>query len=432
MPKRAFFQTNVFMQGVLSVLGVNMKLWTKILIGITLGGATGLILGENASYLRPVGTLFLNMINMIIVPLILASTTVGITSIHDPKKLSRVGGKTVLVYVITTFFALLTALGMAYLFQNGQGLHLQAEAVNMATTSSIGEILVSIVPSNPVAALVKGNILQIIVFALFLGVAINFAGEKGKPLLHVLESLADVMYRLTSIVMEFSPIGVFALMAWVTGSFGLTLVGPLLQFLGVYYLACLVQFMVVYGIMIRGLSKLELKPFLKGMGDAIMMAFSTGSSAATLPVAMHCVQENLGVSKNIAGFVLPLGLTMNMNGTAIFQVMSAVFIANAYGISLDAYAYFTLALTASLSALGTAGVPGGGFIMLSAVLTSVGLPLEGLAIIAGIDRLRDMATTVLNILGDSAVTVYIAKQEGEFDERRYYHPELVELQSDAS
>jgi dicarboxylate/amino acid:cation (Na+ or H+) symporter, DAACS family len=406
-----------------------MKLWAKILIGIILGGATGLILGENAIYIRPIGTLFLNMINMIIVPLILASTTVGITSIHDPKKLGRVGGKTILVYIITTFFALLTGLILAYLVQPGSGLGLIAEAVNVPRTSSIGEILISMVPSNPMAALVHGNILQIIVFALFLGIAINFSGEKGKPLLQFFESLADVMYRLTSIVMEFSPIGVFALMAWMTGSFGLTLVKPLLQFLGLYYLACLIQFFVVYGTMIRGLSKLKLGPFIKGMGDAIMMAFSTGSSAATLPVAMHCVQENLGVSKNISGFVLPLGLTMNMNGTAIFQVMSAVFVANAYGIHLDTYAYLTLAFTASLSALGTAGVPGGGFIMLSAVLTSVGLPLEGLAIIAGIDRLRDMATTVLNILGDSAVTVFIAKQEGELDEHRYYHPELIELGS---
>lgn len=405
-----------------------MKLWAKILIGIILGGITGLILGENASYLKPIGDLFLNMINMIIVPLILASTAVGITSIHDPQKLGRIGGKTILVYITTTFFALLTGLTLAYVFQPGNGLGLQAEAVE-AHTPSIGNILVSLVPKNPVAALVNGNILQIIVFALFLGIAINFSGEKGKPFLRLLESVADVMYRLTSIVMEFSPIGVFALMAWVTGTFGLTLVGPLLKFLGLYYLACFIQLMVVYGAMIRGLAKLQLKPFFKGMGDAIMMAFSTGSSAATLPVAMHCVQENLGVSKNIAGFVLPLGLTMNMNGTAIFQVMSAIFVANAYGIHLESYAYITLALTAALSALGTAGVPGGGFIMLSAVLSSVGLPLEGLAIIAGIDRLRDMVTTMLNILGDAAVTVYIAKQEGELDEHRYYHPELVELSS---
>jgi len=409
-----------------------MKLWAKILIGIILGGATGLILGENAIYLKPIGTLFLNMINMIIVPLILASTAVGITSIHDPKKLGRVGGKTILVYIITTFFALLTGLAIAYLFQTGEGLSLQAkETIVQPQTSSIGEILISLVPKNPVAALVNGNILQIMVFAIFLGIAINFSGEKGKPLLHLLESVADVMYRLTSIIMEFSPIGVFALMAWVTGTFGFTLVGPLLKFLTTYYVACLIQLFVVYGFMIKGIAKLKLTPFFKGMSDAIMMAFSTGSSAATLPVAMHCVQENLGVSKNIAGFVLPLGLTMNMNGTAIFQVMSAIFVANAYGIQLDAYAYITLSLAAALSALGTAGVPGGGFIMLSAVLVSVGLPLDGLAIIAGIDRLRDMMTTVLNILGDSAVTVLIAKQEGEIDEHRYNNPELIELQTGA-
>jgi dicarboxylate/amino acid:cation (Na+ or H+) symporter, DAACS family len=405
-----------------------MKLWVKIFISLILGAITGLILGEKAIYLKPLGTLFLNLISMIIVLLILSSMAVGITSLHDPKKLGRVGGKAIGIYLLTTLIAIIMALILANVFQVGQGLALKAAEITPVETPSISDIILSIVPSNPIAAMVNGNILQIIVFAVFLGIAINFSGPKGKPLLHFLESLADVMYRLTSLIMEFSPIGVFGLTAWMTGTFGLTLLMPLMKFLGVYYLACLFQLMVVYGGLLKGIGRLQLWPFFRGMGDAIMMAFSTCSSAATLPVAMHCAQENLGVSKNISGFVLPLGITMNMNGGAIYQAMGAIFVANAYGIPLDLSSYVTLILTTIFSAIGTAGIPGGGFIMLSAVLNSVGLPLEGLAILAGIDRLRDMMTTVLNILGDAAVTVFISKQEGELNERQYYHTELVEFE----
>ena len=407
-----------------------MKLWIKIFIGLILGVITGLILGEKAIYLKPLGTIFLNLINMIIVLLILASMTVGVTSIHDPKKLGRVGGKTIGIYFATTIFAIIVGLLLANIFSLGEGLGLKAEALALPKAQSISEIILSIIPSNPIVSMVNGNILQIIVFAVFLGVAINFSGPKGKPLLHFFESLADVMYRLTSLIMEFSPIGVFGIMAWVAGTFGLALILPLLKFLGAYYLVCLFQLFFVYGTLLKGVGRLQLRPFFKGMGDAIIMAFSTCSSAATLPVAMHCAQENLGVSKNISSFVLPLGISLNMNGGAIFQAMSAVFVAKAYGIPLDVNSYITLILTTTFSAIGTAGIPGGGLIMLSAVLTSVGLPLEGVAMLAGIDRLRDMMTTVLNILGDAAVTVLIAKQEGELDERKYYHSEVVEFQGE--
>ncbi|MDP1881233.1 MAG: dicarboxylate/amino acid:cation symporter [Parachlamydiaceae bacterium] len=404
-----------------------MKLWVKIFIAMVLGVITGLILGENSVYLKPLGTLFLNLINMIIVLLIFSSMAVGITGIHDPQKLGRLGGKTIGIYFLTTQVAILLGLFAATLFNVGSALHLTATGVNNSPALSFSDILLSIIPSNPIAAMVNGNILQVIVFSVFLGLAINFSGSKGKPLRDALQSLSDVMYRLTSLVMEFSPIGVFGIMAWVAGTFGINLLLPLFKFLGVYYGVCCLHFLIVYVTLLKGIAGLQIKPFLKGSRDAIMMALSTCSSAATLPVAMHCAQENLGVSKNISGFVLPLGITLNMNGTAIFQAMSAVFVAQAYGISLDLPNYITLILTATLSAIGTAGVPGGGFIMLSAVLSSVGLPLEGLALLAGIDRLREMMTTALNIVGDTAVSVFMAKQEGELDENRYYHSELVEF-----
>lgn len=406
-----------------------MKLWVKILIALILGIGTGIILGPRAEYLKPIGTIFLNLISMIIVPLVLASMTIGITSIHDPQKLGRVGLKTLALYLMTTLIAIVIGISFAKFFGTGQGLELAStvKEIKNIETPTLSEIFLSVIPKNPFLSLVEGNILQIIVFSIFLGISINFAGEKGKPLLEVLESLADVMYRLTSIVMEFSPIGVFAIMAWVSGSFGTKVLVPLTQFVATYYFACLVHVLVVFcGLL--WFSGLNPWPFFRGMGDAIMMAFSTSSSSATLPVSMHCVQKNLGVSKNITNFVLPLGSTVNMNGAAIFQGMSAIFVAQAYGIELDWYSLVTLVVTATLSAIGAAGIPGTGFIMLSAVFTSVGLPPEGLTLLAGIDRIREMASTVLNVLGDAVCAVYVARQEGELDERQYYHEDLVELE----
>lgn len=405
-----------------------MKLWVKILIGLFLGVIVGIILQENAVALRPIGTLFLNMVNMIIVLMILSSMIVGITSIHDPARLGKLGIKTVLVYVTTTLIAISIALIFAKLTSFGKALSLSQSMLLSEEPLSIGQILISIVPSNPIAAMAKGEILQVIVFAVFLGIAINLSKEKGKCLLDFFRSLSDVMYRFTTLVMSFSPIGVFALTAVVVGTFGLKLIFPLIKFLGAYYFACGVHFFLCYGSLLRIFSGLKLIPFFKGMTDAIVIAFSTCSSVATLPVALHCAQENLGASKSISNFVLPLGLTMNMNGGAIYQAMGALFIADAYGIVLPFQGYVTLVLMTIFSAIGTAGIPGGGFIMLSAVLTSVGLPLEGLALLAGIDRLRDMMTTVLNILGDAAVTVFIAKSEKELDEKKYYDNQIAEFE----
>ena len=406
-----------------------MKLWVKILIALALGVATGLIFGEKAAILQPIGDIFLSLISMIIVLLVLSSMTVGITSIHDPKKLGRVGLKSILLYLVTTGIAISIGLVFATIFEPGANVHLvRVTEIVLKEAPSLGDTLLDIIPKNPIDSLAKGNVLQIIVFAVFLGLAINFAGEKGRPVHEFLESLADVMYRLTSIVMEFSPFGVFAIMASVSGSFGFDALYGLLKFLVVFYAASLVHVMVVFCFILWGMARLHPWPFFRGMGDAIAMAFSTSSSSATLPVSMHCIQENLGVSKNISNFVLPLGSTINMNGAGIFQGMAVLFIAQAYGIELGWYNLVTIVVTATLSAVGAAGVPGSGFLMLSVVFASVGLPIEGLLLLAGIDRIREMGSTVLNVLGDSVCAVYIAKNEGELDERQYYHEELVELE----
>lgn len=408
-----------------------MKLWVKILISIILGISTGIILGPKAEYFKPVGDIFLNLINMIIVLLVLSSMTVGIASIQDPKKLGRVGLKTFAVYLSTTVISIVLGILFAKLLNLGGGLDLQVvsdQVINVRTeTKSIGEILRSIIPSNPVAALAEGNILQIIVFSVLLSVAINFSGDKGKPVLDFLESLAEVMYSLTSIVMEFSPIGVFAIMAWVAGSFGSEVLVSLIKFLMTYYMACFVHLFVVFCGILWAI-KLNPWPFFKGMRDAIMVAFSTCSSSAALPVSMHCVQKNLGVSKNITNFVLPLGSTINMNGAALFQGMSVIFVAHAYGISLDLTSLLTIVVMGTLSSVGAAGIPGSGFIMLSMVFISVGLPVEGVGLLAGIDRLREMASASVNVLGDAVCAVYVAKQEGELNERQYNNEVLVKLE----
>ncbi len=407
-----------------------MKLWVKILIGLFAGVVAGAILGPNAVVLKPVGQIFLNLISMIVPLLVLSSMTVGITGIHDPKKLGRIGFRSMAVFLITTMIAIGFGLFFAKLFAPGEGMLLQsASEIKINTDMTLGKLFMSIVPTNPVAALGSSNVLQIILFAGFLGTAINFAGAKGKPLLGIIESLADVMYKMTGLIMELSPIGVFAIMAWVAGSFGLAIFLPLVKFLLAYYTAALVHLVLIFVGMLYFMVRVNPIPFFKGMRDAIVMAFSTCSSSASLQISMHCVQENLGVSKNITRFVMPLGTTVNMNGAAIFQGMSAVFVAQAYGISLDNTQLLTIVITGTLAAIGAPGVPGAGIIMSSIVFTSVGLPIEGIAILAGIDRLREMVSTVLNILGDAVTAVYIAQVEGELDEKRYYQGELVAYQS---
>lgn len=413
-----------------------MKLWMKILIALVLGVFVGGLIHHYVGPDTPIlmmfkttGDIFLRLISMIIVLLVLSSMTLGITSIHDPQKLGRVGGKTLLLYLSTTIMAILIGYGFAMVFKPGVGMDLVAPTQKVIeATPSIWEIILSIIPNNPVVSLVEGNILQIIVFSLFLGIAINFAGDKGKPLRNLLESVADVMYRMTSIIMEFSPIGVFAIMTYVIGTFGLAPLWNLSQFLFAYYAACLFHVLVVFCSLLWFVGGLHPWPFFLGMRDAIMMAFSTSSSSATLPVSMHCVKENLGVTKNITSFVMPLGSTVNMNGAAIFQGMAAIFIAQVYNIELEWYNILTLVITATFSAIGAAGIPGSGFIMLTVTFTSVGIPIEGLALLAGIDRIREMGSTVLNILGDAVCAVVIAKQEGELDERQYYHEKLVEIE----
>lgn len=410
-----------------------MKLWMKILIGMFLGLIAGALLGPKGELLKPVGDVFLNMIGMLIIPLIFSSMAVGITSIRDTKKLGRVGAKALLLYLTTTAIAITIGLFFAFLFKPGLNMGLEgfgqvSQSVSRETTS-FTQLIFNIVPSNAFEAFASGNILQVIVFAVFVGLAIQFTKKKAEPLLNFLESVSEVMYSLTNIVMKFAPIGVFAIMASIAGKFGFQVLLPLAKLLGTIYVAAFIQFFVLFSIILVFFCRLNPIPFFKGMVEAIVVAFSTSSSSAAVPVTLHCVVHNLGVSKNIARFVIPLGSTINMNGTAIFQGIASVFIAQMYGIDLSLQSIIIIVVTATLSAIGAAGIPGAGFLILSMVLKSVGLPLEGLAIIFAIDRLRDMVGTVVNIVGDAVVAVYVAKSEGELNIRQYENPKIMALEN---
>lgn len=400
----------------------SMPLWKKIFIMLIAGMITGVLVGEDiaTTWLKPVGTLFINLIKMLIVPLIFSSLVVGLTSMDDIKKMGRIGAKTFAIYLCTTAIAIMIGLTIGTILQPGAGVELASAAVIEAKQApSFVETLINIVPKNPAAAFSSANVLQIIFFAIMLGIAINMAGEKGKPVARFFDSFAEVMYRLTDIVIAFAPYGVFGLMAWVAGKYGLDVLLPLGKIIAGVYLGAIVHSVVILGGAILIFAKLSPLRFFKGIASAQAVAFTTTSSSGTLPVTLECVQQNLGVSKPISSFVLPLGATINMDGTALYQGVAALFIAQAYGIDLTTGNYITIILTSTLASIGSAGVPGAGLIMLTLVLTSVGLPLDGIALIAGIDRILDMARTTVNVTGDAMVSVLMAKSEGELDEEIY-------------
>ncbi|QIZ77510.1 dicarboxylate/amino acid:cation symporter [Ferrimonas lipolytica] len=393
-----------------------VPLWLKILIGMILGMATGAMLGENAQYLKPIGTLFVNTIKMLIVPLVFCSLIVGITSMQDTHKMGRIGLKSFLFYLATTAVAITIGLTLGALLQPGAGLSLPTSELvaNSKEAPSFIDTLVAIVPTNPVAALADGKILQVIVFAVALGVSLVLIGERGKPAAAFFESMAEAMFKLTDLVMRLAPYGVFALMAWVAGSYGLSVLLPLIKVIFAVYLGCALHIFGFYGTLLALVARMNPLQFFKKISEAMAVAYTTSSSAGTLPASMKCAGA-IGVNKRISSFVLPLGTTINMDGTALYQGVCALFVAQAFGIDLTLSQYLTIIATATLASIGTAGVPGAGLVMLTLVLTTVGLPLEGVALVAGIDRVLDMARTVVNVSGDLVATTIVAKSEGEMN-----------------
>ena len=411
--------------------GTPMELWKKILIGMILGIVVGTIMGPNAEILKPLGTLFINAIKMLIVPLVFFSLIVGITSMQDTKKMGRIGVKAIILYLGTTAVAISIGLGLAAILTPGEGLNMTASSLHSVSKEAppLVQTLLNMIPKNPVGALAAGNILQIIVFAVGLGVSLALIGKKADPAIKLFESLAEAMYKLTELVMKLAPYGVFGLMAWVSGKYGYEVLLPLIKVIAVVFLGSILHVTIFYTGLISFLGRLNPVRYLKALTNPAAVAFTTTSSSGSLPATIKAAREEMGVSKGVASFVLPLGATINMDGTALYQGVCALFIAQAFGIDLAASDYITIILTATLASVGTAGVPGAGLIMLSLVLTTVGLPIEGLAIIAGIDRILDMARTTVNICGDMMVSVLVAKSEDELDQDIYNSKTSVTIES---
>jgi Na+/H+-dicarboxylate symporter len=342
--------------------------------------------------------------------------------------MGRVGLKTFCIYLATTAISITIGLTIGTLLEPGKGVSLNASSSISQTkeTPSFVETLLNTVPENPVSALSEGNVLQIIVFAIILGISLVLSGKPGEPVIKVVNGIAEAMYKMTAMVMELAPYGVFALMATVAAEYGLEIILPLVKVLFGVYLGCIIHALITLGGSVTLIARLNPVSFFKGIVDALAVAYTTASSSGTLPITIRCARQNLGVSNSISSFVLPLGATINMDGTAMYQGVAALFIAQAYGIDLTFGHYVTIILTSTLASIGSAGVPGAGLIMLTLVLNSVGLPIEGIAIIAGIDRILDMARTTVNVVGDCAVTLLVAKSEGELDEKIYNNPRNLE------
>ncbi len=398
------------------------QLTRKIIIALILGVIVGLgfnLLAPNlfevvdAYVLHPLGTLFLKSIMMLVVPLVLFSIILGTAGISDPKKLGRIGGKTIAFYLLTTAIALVIGLSMAYIIQPGAGGGFETTQADFEARQAppIVETLLNIIPTNPIDAMAKGAMLQIIAFAVLIGFALARLGEKTKGILQLVEHGNEVMMYLVRLVMVLAPYGAFALIASAIGKLGLTALQAMVLYMIAVVGALFVHAIVTYGSAIAFLAKRNPIEFFKEFAPAMVVAFSTSSSSATLPVSMRTAQENLKVSKSVSSFVQPLGATINMDGTAIMQAVATVFIAQVYLIDLTFADLLTVILTATLASIGTAGVPGVGLIMLTMVLTSVGLPVEGIALVLAVDRILDMTRTAVNITGDAACAVVISSSE---------------------
>ncbi len=398
-----------------------LKLWQQIFLGMILGALAGFSFGENTSYLKPLGDIFINMIKMIVVPLIFFSISSAITSMEQSNSLGRIGGKSILIYLVSTAIAIAIGLFLANIFDPSAGVQhhdmFGAATQIEAHTVSFADTIVSMVPTNPVKAMADGNVLQIIVFALFLGTAVNIAGKKVQKVADSLSEIAEVIYSLTGIIMKFAPIGVFALIGWVVGTQDPEILKSLVKVVIVVIAACILHAVIVYSLFIGALARLNPIKFFKKIIDAQILAFSTSSSSATLPITMQVAEDKLGVSKGTANFVLPLGSTVNMDGTAIYLGISTVFVAGLVGVDLTMADYATVIFTATLASIGAAGIPGVALVMMSMVFASVGLPIEAIAIIAGVDRVLDMVRTTVNVTGDLAVAVVIDRSEGNFNEK---------------
>ncbi len=405
-----------------------MELHTKILLAMLLGALAGFIFQNNIVEMKPVGTAFIRLIQMIVVPLVFASLLAGTASLGDIGKMKRIGTKTLVYYLASTAFAITVGLLLANIFQPGSGMspdvqaklmenyqgvaHQKLTAAQQTETSPVNTFL-NIIPKNPFEALSGASMLQIIFFSIVTGIALTLIPEKkAQPVISFFDGIFEAMIKIVVQVIKIAPYGVFALIADAVGNFGLEILASLLKYTVVTTVGLLLMTF-LYPIVVKIFSGVSPRAFLRGIRDAQLVAFSTSSSGATLPVTMECCEDKLGVSNEICSFVLPLGATVNMDGTALYQGVAAVFIAQVYGVPLDLIAQLTIVLTATLASIGTAAAPGVGILMLVIVLKQVGIPLEGIALILAVDRILDMFRTTVNVTSDATASVIVAATEGQ-------------------
>ena len=409
--------------------GSRMSLPTQMAIGMVLGIAAGALtpaMGLDPSWYKPVGQLFINLVRMVVVPLVLTTLVAGAASVGDVSKLGRVAGKTLAYYLVTTAVAVVIGLVLANIFQPGSGLSISTEGLKAKEVAppTLIDVFLNIVPINPIEALSKGNMLQIIFFALLFGFGLSVIGDKGKQVLHFFDGAADVMIKVTGFVMLYAPIGVFGLISYTVSQHGLKVLLPLGKLILVSAIASVLHVIICYSPLVKYVVRIPLPTFFRGVFEPWLIAFTTCSSAAALPTNLQSVRR-LGASKGVASFSIPLGNTINMDGTAIYMGVAAVFAAEVYGIPLTLSDQLTVMLMGLLASIGTAGVPGAGLIMVSLVFTQISIPLEALALIAGIDRVLDMIRTSINVLGDATGALLVSKLEGDLNTEPFAENEDV-------
>lgn len=399
-------------------LWFDLALWKQILIALILGIFTGLALGNEAIHLAPIGTLFIHAIQMLVVPVVSVAIICAIISLKNFNRIGKIFGKSLLLYVGSMLAATLIGILVAHSLQVGQGLTIPSnDEITAIKQISLSKALVSFIPTSPVAAFAENNVMQIMCFSFLFGIALKMVGEKAKPVQDFFVALSSVVFQFAKIIMSFAPYGIFALIAVVFGQFGLTAIWPLIKFIAAIYLSDLILIGIVFStvLLIFGIS---LKHFFGSITSPLITAYTTSSSAATLPITMRTARENLKIDPDLAGFLVPLGTSLNMNGVAIYLSVATVFAANIYGIELHFSQYLTLIITIILSSMGTAAIPGSALVVMTGAMSAVGVPLGALPLIAGVDRFNDMAQTATNVTADLFGATIIAKSEGSLNQEK--------------
>ncbi|MCP4414819.1 MAG: dicarboxylate/amino acid:cation symporter, partial [Gammaproteobacteria bacterium] len=412
-----------------------MSLSSRILIGMASGAFLGLMINQFASdvvwvndyittgLFHAIGKIFIASLQMLVVPLVLVSLICGVSSLQDSSKLGRMGVKTIALYLLTTAIAVALAIMAAYVVGPGIGANFPTAEFTAKEAPPLIDTIINLVPKNPVNAMAEGKMLQIIVFAVLFGLAITQAGKKGQIIAELFQNINEVIMKMVTLIMVIAPYGVFALIAKLMSTLGIESILPLAKYFFLVIAVLLFHGSVTYMLLLKFIAKLDPIKFLKKMRTVQLFAFSTASSGATIPISMETITKRLGVKNSVASFTVPLGATINMDGTAIMQGVATVFIAQVYQIDLSFAQYLTIILTAVLASIGTAAVPGVGLITLTMVLQQVGLPIQGIALIIGVDRILDMVRTSVNVTGDATVSCIVAQGEGDFDKAIFEDPE---------